>query len=426
MAEQEGPPRYLTGDEDPTETIDFGSLWPKEVTLTGSFDLQEGRLKAFAKLLNSLPIPAFLVDSAGLIMIANDASAILGIDTSTVPGKHFSGLFPYPNDGWQAVATVKQVYATRKNQVLELAMGVGENRLWGRLHFRSLRLEADRAILVLVEDLTLEKKQLMLNQRHQEELRAARNELEQRVEERTRELRAANEQLQKEILDRKRAEEHIRASLAEKEALLQEVHHRVKNNLQVVSSLLALQAAHLEDDRMTAILKDSQSRIRSMALIHEQLYQSQDLARIDFYEYLGSLASAILASYSEKAGSVSLRMRVDRVYLGVGTALTCGLIVNELVSNSLKHAFPGDRKGEICVELHQEDHDTYKLIVSDNGQGLPEGLDYRSSKSLGLRLVTRLAESQLNGTLAVRGGEGTEVVVAFRDQEASKLRSKQR
>jgi len=426
MGKKEGPPRYFTGDDDPTETIDFGTLWPKEVTLTGSFDFQEGRFKAFAKLLNSLPIPAFLVDPSGALLIANDASAIFGIEAETLRGRHFSGLFPYPNDGWKAATTVKQVYSSRKNQILELAMGVGENRVWGRLHFRSLRLESDRAILVLVEDLTLEKKQLMLNQRHQEELRAARNELEQRVQERTAELRSTNEQLQKEIVDRMRAEEHIRASLAEKEALFQEVHHRVKNNLQVVSSLLALQASHLEDERMTAILKDSQSRIRSMALIHEQLYQSQDLARIDFYEYLGSLASALLASYSDKAGSVSLRMRVDRVFLGVGTALTCGLIVNELVSNSLKHAFPGDRKGEICVELHQEDQRTYRLVVSDNGQGLPEGLDYRASKSLGLRLVTRLAESQLNGTLAVRGGEGTEVVVSFRDHEASKPRSQGR
>lgn len=424
MAGKDPPTSYRLGEEDPTETIDFANLWKKEVTLTGSFDFQDGRLKAFAKLLNALPIPAFLVDSSGSILIANNASTIIGIDTAALRGTHFSGLFPYPNDGWKAGMIIKQVYGNRKTQVVELAVGVGDSRLWGRMHFRSLRLEADRAILVLVEDLTLEKRQLLLNQRHQEELRSARNELEQRVEERTRELRSANEQLQKEIVDRMRAEEHIRGSLAEKEALLQEVHHRVKNNLQVVSSLLALQASHLEDEQAAAILKDSQSRIRSMALIHEQLYQSQDLARIDFYEYLGSLASALLASYSDKAASVSLRMRVDRVFLGVGTALTCGLIVNELVSNALKHAFPGDRKGEICVELHEEDHRTYRLVVSDNGRGLPDGLDYRASKSLGLRLVTKLAESQLNGSLTVQSTDGTEVVVSFRDLEVQRPRSK--
>jgi len=149
----------------------------------------------------------------------------------------------------------------------------------------------------------------------------------------------------------KEAEERIRSSLQEKETLLQEIHHRVKNNLQVISSLLGLQTRRVKDEKVVAALKDSQIRVRSMALIHEQLYRSSDLSRIDFRGYVKALSGALLQTYSETAGRVSFKIDSDRVFVGIATAIPCGLIINELVSNCLKHAFEGERAGEIRVEL---------------------------------------------------------------------------
>jgi PAS domain S-box-containing protein len=256
-------------------------------------------------------------------------------------------------------------------------------------------------------------------------LREAHQGLEARVAQRTEELVEANTRLEQEIAHRRLAEERIRRSLQEKEALLQEVHHRVKNNLQIISSLLALQRTHVRDEQTLGILKDSQSRIRSMAFIHEHLYQSQDLARIDFSEYIKDLIGALLQSYSETGARVSLELKVDSVFLGVGTALPCGLIINELVSNCLKHAFPEGREGEIRVELFRIGPHGYELTVADNGTGLPEGLDYRKSNSLGLRLVTNLTELQLHGSLDVSRAAGTEIKIVFQDREQIRIRGQQ-
>ncbi len=251
-------------------------------------------------------------------------------------------------------------------------------------------------------------------------LREAHQELEKRVDERTEELLEANKRLEQEIAQRKMAEERIRRSLKEKEALLQEVHHRVKNNLQIISSLLALQTTHVGDEKTRGVLTDSQSRIRSMAFIHEHLYQSQDLARIDFGEYMRDLMGALLQSYSHVGSRVSVKLELEPVYLGVGTALPCGLIINELVSNCLRHAFPEGREGEISVQLRSFEPHHYQLSVADNGTGLPEGLDYRQSNSLGLRLVTNLTELQLRGNLEVTSQNGTTVSIVFKDREQIK------
>ncbi|MBI5569382.1 MAG: PAS domain S-box protein [Desulfomonile tiedjei] len=273
-----------------------------------------------------------------------------------------------------------------------------------------------KSVFYIVRDITERK-------RAEEELLQAHAQLERRVHERTIELERLNERLLVEIAERKRAEEQIKASLAEKEVLLQEIHHRVKNNLQIVSSLLALQGRKIEDEKVAAALNDSQIRIRSMALIHEQLYESRDLARIDFAAYLDKLSGALLRSYAAEAGSVTLKIESDPVLLGIETAIPCGLIVSELVSNCLKHAFPRGRRGEIRIELRCSGENQYTLVVSDNGQGFPKGLDYRKSKSLGLRLITNLAESQLRADLEIRGDHGTEVRIVFEDKQ---LPAKQR
>jgi PAS domain S-box-containing protein len=213
------------------------------------------------------------------------------------------------------------------------------------------------------------------------------------------------------VTDRRLVEQRIRDSLREKEAMLKEIHHRVKNNLQVISSLLALQANYIDDASVGGMLRDSQNRIRSMALIHERLYQSPDLASIDFGRYIKDLVAQLFRAYGLQSGTVTPEIQTDQVYLAVAVAIPCSLIVNELVSNALKHAFPGGRPGTVRVLLHAIDN-KLKLVVADDGVGLPAGFDIAGSQSLGLQLVVTLAE-QLEGTLVHRSGPGTEFEIVF-------------
>ena len=214
------------------------------------------------------------------------------------------------------------------------------------------------------------------------------------------------------ITDRKEADLQLRESLEEKEVLLKEIHHRVKNNLQVVSSLLDLQAQHFPDERIRAAFTDSQNRIRSMALIHERLYRSTDLAHIDMGEYIQDLALNLFSSYSEEAGDIALRTDVAAVEFDVDQAMPCGFIVNELISNALKYAFADGRKGEVFVGLSEGTEGQLELVVRDDGVGLPPDFDYRQSPSLGLRLVHTLVQ-QLRGTMEVGQKGGAEFKVAF-------------
>lgn len=218
------------------------------------------------------------------------------------------------------------------------------------------------------------------------------------------------ERAQREITERVRAEAKIKASLKEKEILLQEIHHRVKNNLQVISSLLNLQSQGIQDTKTLEIFQESQNRIRSMALIHEKLYRSQDLARVDFAEYIRNLASFLIRSYRSRA--VRLDLRAGDVFLSIDNAVPCGLIVNELISNALKHAFVDGREGEIRVILRQANDHQVQLIVGDNGVGLPTDVDYMNTGSLGLQLVDMLVQ-QLDGTLEIRNNVGAEFEITF-------------
>ena len=218
-------------------------------------------------------------------------------------------------------------------------------------------------------------------------------------------------------IQRKRSEEALRSSLREKEVLLREIHHRVKNNLQVVSSLLNLQGRHLKEGEAMTFLKESQRRIRSMALVHEKLYQSKDLARIDMAGYIDSLAQHLFQSFRIDPGLVRFRADIRDVALDINTAMPCGLLISELVSNALKHAFPGERRGEIAVELRPADEGFYTLVVRDDGAGFPAGLDFRRTTSLGMQLVLLLVE-QLDGAIelaAPAGSGGSEFRVRFRE-----------
>ncbi len=218
------------------------------------------------------------------------------------------------------------------------------------------------------------------------------------------------------ITDRKRADEALRASLAEKEVLLKEIHHRVKNNMQVISSLLALQADRSQDVAMCSVLQDVSHRVRSMALVHEKLYQSPDMARVEFAEYAQSLLNYLWRAYGTVASGVRLGTDLEPVLLSVNAAVPCGLILNELVSNALKHAFRGRASGQVTVSLRGGPEGCVCLRVRDNGTGLPTGLNWRQADSLGLRLVQILA-GQLRATVEVSSGEGTEFTVTIGKQK---------
>lgn len=199
------------------------------------------------------------------------------------------------------------------------------------------------------------------------------------------------------------------ASLAEKEVLIKEIHHRVKNNMQVISSLVALQADELQDDAMRGVLGEVSHRVRSMAMVHEKLYQSTDLARVDFADYARSLLFYLRRAHGASASGVRLVCDLQPVSFTVNAAVPCGLILNELFTNALKHAFPDKTDGEVRVSLGQVNQRVH-LSVRDNGVGLALGFDWRQARSLGLRLVRMLA-GQLNAEVDVTTENGTEFTI---------------
>jgi two-component sensor histidine kinase/prenyltransferase beta subunit len=222
------------------------------------------------------------------------------------------------------------------------------------------------------------------------------------------------------VTERKREKDRIAASLAEKELLLKEIHHRVKNNLQIISSLLYLQSNRISDNEVVMALRESEQRIRSMALIHEALYKSDDLARIDFEKYINDLAGYLVSSFGVSTDRVILKVDIKEKLLGIDVAIPCGLIVNELVSNSLKHAFRDDRSGEIEVCLKAIDDEVLELSVSDDGIGLPHDFNLSQNDTLGLRLVSSLAEKQLHGTFKLDDSEKTRFVIQFKKERGVK------
>jgi two-component system sensor kinase len=212
------------------------------------------------------------------------------------------------------------------------------------------------------------------------------------------------------ITERKHTEEQLRASVKEKEVLLKETHHRVKNNLQVISSLLSLQSEAIKDQHDLTLFKESQDRIKSIALIHEQLYRSQSLSAIDFGEYVRILSTGMMRSYARE--EITLNLDIAPVQFSLDFAIPCGLIINELLSNALKHAFPNGRQGNIRIQLKSDDDDKYVLTVMDNGIGLSEDIDLDNTPSLGLQLISTLTK-QLQGKISMKRDNGTSISILF-------------
>jgi PAS domain S-box-containing protein len=214
------------------------------------------------------------------------------------------------------------------------------------------------------------------------------------------------------ISERKKAERKLTQSLTEKEALLKELHHRVKNNLQVICSLLNLQSRRIQNDQDLRIFKECQNRVRSMALVHEKMYLSEDLAHLDFRDYITGLAAELLRSYQVSGSHITLKTDIDEVKLTIDRAMPLGLLINELISNTLKHAFPNQKCGEIAISLRATSPDRCTLAVADNGVGLPEGVHAPSSSSLGMQIIHGLC-LQLQGAGAYAHGPGTRFEMTF-------------
>lgn len=222
-------------------------------------------------------------------------------------------------------------------------------------------------------------------------------------------LGALQASLEKEESNRRQ----IEISLQEKEVLLKEVYHRVKNNLQIISSLLSLQADAISDPEVSILFDESRNRVRSMALIHEKLYQAGDLAHVNFGEYLDNLSNTLLRSYNNKRGQVALEVQADNVSLDLDRAVPCGLIVNELITNSLKYAFPGDRRGTISIRVHALEDNQLSLVVADDGIGIPADFDADEAESIGMQLVTGLTQ-QLQGIYELNRENGTRWTIIFK------------
>lgn len=236
---------------------------------------------------------------------------------------------------------------------------------------------------------------------YQKELKLAKENLEERVEERTKDLMEANQQ--------------IKHSLFEKEILLKEIHHRVKNNLQIISSLLNLQSWRIADADTVTLFEESKQRILAMALVHEKLYSSEDLSRIDFSSYVKVLVSELEELFQDIAAKIDCEVEIEPgITLDIDCAIPCGLIVNELVSNAFKHAFKLSASGTICVCMTKNDHGKIKLIVADDGSGFPADFDLSNSKNMGLEIVSILVK-QLNGDINFISEIGTRIEISFEE-----------
>ena len=217
------------------------------------------------------------------------------------------------------------------------------------------------------------------------------------------------------ITESKIAERTIRASLKEKEVLLRELYHRTKNNMQVVSSLIGLKSASIKDEQMVNILHEMKNRIQTIALVHQKLYQSQNLSRVDLKEYITDLVNLLVNSYSAEQDKITFTLNLENINVLIDTAVPCGLIINELISNSFKHAFPGDRKGNIYVQLKKLEEDTIELVISDNGIGIPDGFNLLEQNTLGMKVFYNISTEQLMGDVKIESNQGLAFTIHFKD-----------
>ena len=247
------------------------------------------------------------------------------------------------------------------------------------------------------------------------EIRSLNTSLEQRVRDRTEALARTNEALKEEIVQRLAAEKRLQASFDEKVTLLKEIHHRVKNNLQIITSLLNLQSRYIKDKPSLEVIRESQNRIKAMALVHEKLYRAEDISHISLSDYIRFLGTGLFQFYDARSRGIQFTLDIRDINVDIDAAIPLGLIMNELISNSLKYAFPEGRKGEIAISVKKEGH-TLTVVYRDTGIGIPAELDWRDTQSLGLRLVNTLVD-QLNGTVELDRSAGTAFTMVLHEKE---------
>jgi two-component sensor histidine kinase len=323
--------------------------------------------------------------------------------TSLVVGKSVTEVFPGIRETFPELFEIYgRVALTGKPESFDLDFKPAKK--W--LHI-SVYSPAKEYFVAIIEDITKRKTA-------DETIRTFGEHLEHEVIERTSDLSDVNLKLMTEIGIRLEAEKQLTKTVGEKEVLIREVHHRVKNNLQIIISLLNLQSRYITDATTLSAFRESQNRVRAMALVHEKLYQSTDLAKIDFDNYIGFLANNLLQFFGMKGKGILLTIDIKDIFLATDTAIPLGLIINELISNSLKYAFPGGRTGEISLAIQRQDH-ALTILYKDNGVGIPDDFDWRNAMSMGLRLVITLVE-QLDGTIELDRAAGTTFRINVREK----------
>ncbi len=359
-----------------------------------------GADQGYRILVESISEGALILSSDDSIYYCNSTlREMLGAQAGAIVGRRLDSLCP-PSFRTQLAELIGKSRSSGAARG-ECTMNRGDGALLPvNISLNHLKTADFEGVCGVVTDLSQQK-------RTEEELRRHRTELQSLVNERTAEL-------QREVAERKQSEIELGKSLRENVALIKEIHHRVKNNLQVVVSLLGLQAGRIKDKELHAILEDTRNRVRSMALLHEALYRSGDFANISFGTYISDLCRQIVASHGQLARLVKVERRLGDIELSMDQAVPCALIVNELVSNALKHAFPNNRPGSVVVTFERSDEQSLLLCVQDDGVGMPAGIDPSNSPTLGLLLVSELT-GQLLGHLTVeRPSEGgTDFRVSF-------------
>lgn len=378
------------------------NVYPREITR----ELLSSK-KHYEIVLDRMSEGILEISSAGRIVYANPAGmSLLGIPEQTLLG--MSVMDAFGEDNRSLVRERLPRYETPVQPLTEeFHLCVGERIL----SLRGIAVNSDgtdRAIVIL-NDVTDQR-------RAEQDIRNHHALLEELVNLRTSELQDTNLRLEQEIADRRRAEQLLKASLEDIQVLLREVHHRTKNNMQVISSLLDLQSAQIADENILNIFRDSQNRIRAMALIHETLYHAKTLNVVDLQDYVTKLTHGLCGAYGI-GDQVRLTIDIHNVFLGIDSAVPCGLIINELVANSLKHAFPNNRAGTITITAHCTLDNVVDLVVSDDGPGLPSDLDFRKTKTLGLQLVTGIVENQLGGTVEILRTRGAGFRITFPEKQ---------
>ena len=379
---QERPPDYFESTELSNEEVHnlIHELQVHQIELEMQNDelrrfqneIEESRNK-YSHLYDFAPVGYFTVKEKGIIAQANlTGAALLGIDRASLIGKPLTRFVSMEDQDTFYLHRL-QVLKKNGNHTCEIKMmNYNKTPFYARLE----------SIVVQGEDETAAK------------LRTAITD----------------------ITDRKMIDQQLQASLKEKEVLLQEVHHRIKNNMQVMISMINLQCEKIEDKQICDELNKIVDRINSMVLVHDQLYKSKDFLKVDINKYIHRIAQNLFVSHGVDTAKISLKIGKSDISLSLDSAISCGLIITELITNSLKYAFPKNRKGEIRVEFGYLGDGQLEMRMSDDGVGMPAYFDFRDSDTLGVKIANALAEHQLGGTITLDSTNGTKFFIRFKER----------